>query len=253
MQHKIVFITGATSGIGATFAKKFASQGYNLIITGRREEKIKSLAHELIAKHNINVEVIIAELANDDDLELLVKKIKTTNNLEILINNAGFAKRAHFCEENFTTWENMLKVHALATMKLTHAALPGMIANQKGSIINVSSTMAYGPFPFLPPMHTIYTSTKAFINSFTETINLELKGTNIRVQALCPGLTITDFHERMGLNPKEIYQAKGIFKPMSAEKVVEISLKYLAKNKIICVPGFSNKLIKFLYALKKAF
>lgn len=242
-------ITGATSGIGAAFAKAFAAQKYDLIITGRRKEKIQAVAEELKAKYSVDVEVIIAELANAKDLEALAAKIKTIKNLEILVNNAGFASRGYFYEVDFTSHETMLKVHTLATIKLTHAVLPTMVKNKRGAIINVSSIAAFYPYP----QNAMYAATKAFLNRFTEAIKVELKGTGVRVQALCPGQTITDFHVRMGEGHEQAYKSRGLFKAMLPEKIVAVSLKCLRKNKVICVPGFNNKIIRILCFIRRLF
>ncbi|MEI8054815.1 MAG: SDR family NAD(P)-dependent oxidoreductase [bacterium] len=238
MQRQIALITGATSGIGAAFARNFASKNYDLIITGRRVNKIKALAQELQAKYNINVEVIIIELTNACDLALLIQKVKEQKNLSVLVNNAGFGSRNNFNASDITVWGNMLKVHAEAVMQLTHAALPNMLAKNSGTIINVSSILAFFPYR----KHAMYTATKAFINLFTKTIAKELKNTGIRVQALCPGLTATDFHMQMGVS-------HGFIKPMQPDVVVAKSLKHLKKNKTVCIPGFLNKLIVMLAVL----
>lgn len=252
MNKKSAFITGATSGIGAAFAKKLASQSYNLIITGRREEKINALAQGLMEKYNINVEVIIAELSNNEIIDALAKKIQDTNNLEILINNAGYAeKRCKFTDADIAIHENMLNVHCLATIKLVHAALPSMIANKKGSIINVSSPMGF--FPFC--MQSMYSSTKAFVALFTESLNLELKGTGVRVQALSPGITYSDLHGKLGIDEKKKAGSSAWLwqSPMYPETVVEKSLKCLEKNKAICIPGFRNKIVTIFHSLKRFF
>ncbi|MFC1558202.1 SDR family NAD(P)-dependent oxidoreductase [candidate division KSB1 bacterium] len=240
--NKTALITGATSGIGAVFAEKFAARGYELIITGRRKDLIEKTADNIRTNYNIDVTVIIAELSDDNDIDSLVSTIKDTENLEILINNAGFGKKNNFLEEDITTHEKMLKVHCLATMKLTYAALPVMIKNKKGTIINVSSIAGLFPLPKSP----VYSATKSFINIFSESIHLELKGTGVRIQALCPGMTRTDFHTRIGLEESEVYKDKGLRKAMSAEEVVEESLKCLKKNKVICIPGSNNKFISIL-------
>ncbi len=251
MNRKAAVITGATSGIGAAFAKKFASQNYNLIITGRREEKIKAFAHKLMEKYNVTVEVIIVELSDHNALNMLVKKIQDMKNLDILVNNAGFTKRSKFSEENISAHEDIITTHCIATMKLTYAALPNMIANRKGAIINVSSIMGFFPF-YMQPM---YTATKAFVGIFTESLNLELKGTGVKAQALCPGLTYSDLHEKLGLDVEKLAQKKVWLwrPPMKPEAVVKKSLKCLEKNKVLCIPGVTNKLITILYNLKRFF
>jgi uncharacterized protein len=252
MNKKLAMITGATSGIGAAFAKKFASQNYDLIITGRREEKIKAFAHELMKKYNINVEVIIAELSKNDVIEVLVKKIHNTKNLEILVNNAGYAqKRCKFTDADIITHENMLSTHCLATMKFVHAALPHMLVNKKGVIINVSSPMGFFPFG----MQVMYASTKAFISLFTESLNLELKGTGVKTQALSPGVTYSDLHGKIGIDEKKKARSSAWLwqLPMLSENVVEKSLKCLKKNKALCIPGFRNKIVTIYHNLKRFF
>jgi len=241
-ERKTACITGATSGIGAAFAKKFASQGYDLIITGRRKEKIESVSKSLLGQYEINVEVIIAELPDDKELDWLADRIKGIENLEILVNNAGFAKQNLFHEEDFSIYPRMIKVHNLALIKLCHAVLPNMVSKGKGIIINVSSLGALTPFP----TNAVYSASKSFVKLFTESISLELQGTGVRVQALCPGMTRTDFHERMGFDKNTFYKDKGLMKAMTPEKVVDIFLQYLEKDQVLCVPGRNNQLSSFL-------
>jgi short-subunit dehydrogenase len=235
-------ITGATSGIGEAFARRFASDGYNLVITGRRREKIQTLAKEISDKYGINVDVEIAELSDSTTLQTLANKLGEIKNLEILVNNAGFSVKEFFHGENFSIQEKMLKVHCLATMKLTHSVLSNMIANRRGAIINVSSLSAFSPFL----TNAIYAATKRFVLMFSESLHLELKKTGVKVQALCPGITRTDFHERMGYDRKKVYKKKGLMKAMSAEEVVDISLKCLKKDRVVCIPGFHNRFITVL-------
>ena len=244
-ERKIALITGATSGIGAAFAKRFAKEGYDLIITGRRKEKIESLSKTLSSENEINVEVIISELSDDKDLDLLSEKIRKTKNLEILVNNAGFAIKNLFHEEAFSIHEMMLKVHNLALIKLCHTALPGMVSRGKGIIINISSLGAFIPFP----TNAIYSASKSFVKSFTESIHLELQGTGVKAQVLCPGMTRTDFHEKMGFDKTTVYKDKGLMKAMTPEEVVDISLQYLAKDRVLCVPGGNNKFHTFLFKI----
>lgn len=252
MTNRIALITGATSGIGEAFARKFASQNYDLIITGRREEKIKALASELVSKCNINVEIIISELSNSDAINTLVKKIQDTKNLEVLINNAGYVKpRSKFNDQDITAHDNMLIAHCQATMKFVYAALPNMISNKKGIIINVSSIMGFYPFCMQP----MYTATKAFVGIFTESLNLELKRTGVKAQALYPGVTYSDFHKKIGLdeNKKTRTVAWLWQSPMHPKRVVEDSLRCLEKNKTLCIPGFRNKVITLFHSVKRFF
>lgn len=241
-KKKTACITGATSGIGAAFAKKFAEQGFDLIITGRRKEIIESLSTNLSNEYKVNVKVIIAELSDDERLGLLTKTVKETKNIEILVNNAGFNKESYFHEEDSSTYENMIKVHNLALIRLCHCVLPNMISMGKGIIINVSSMGALTPLP----ISAVSSASKSFMKLFSESIHLELKGTGVKVQALCPGMTITDFHERLGFDKKTYYKDKGLMKAMTPEEVVEVSLQYLAKDKAICIPGRHNQILSYL-------
>jgi short-subunit dehydrogenase len=238
--NKIALITGATSGIGAVFACKLASQSYDLIITGRRVEKINALAKDLMEKYKVNVEVVITELANESDIELLMAKIRATNNLEILINNAGFTIRNLFIDETLPVYRDMLNVHAVATTNLIKAALPIMISKRSGTIINVSSIGAF----FSMPKNSVYGATKIYVNALTKTLAKELVNAGIRMQLLCPGMTRTDIWDRMGEDIDKTAKGRNfLFKVMESEEVVDISLKYLAKNRVVCIPGWRNKIL----------
>jgi len=244
--NKTALITGATSGIGAAFARKLASQNYNLIITGRRIDKINALAEELKKKYSINVEVIIAELSDEKVINDLVSKIKSLDNLEILVNNAGFGVKGVFFQSDIEPYENMVKAHILATMKFTHAALAKMLIRKQGTIINVSSVVAF--FPWMRSI--VYAATKSFINLFTEALYLDLKHSGVKIQVLCPGITDTDFFAGMGTSVNSFAHIRlKILKPMSPEMVVEKSFKYLEKNRAVCIPGWINKLAVFFGGL----
>ncbi|HQP50169.1 MAG TPA: SDR family oxidoreductase [Spirochaetota bacterium] len=236
-QKGTAVITGATSGIGAEFARRFAAEGYDLIITGRKKIIIKELADTLTRQYGISVTVLIAELSKPLDLEKVVKKIKSTKSITVLVNNAGFGTNGLFHENEVTVQEQMLAVHALAPVKLTHAAIPHMIAGGKGIIINVSSISAKLIFP----SSSMYSGTKAFLQFFTETLHLELKEHNIKVQALCPGFTRSKFHEKMGIG-KIVGKNTAFMRWMTPEQVVDRSLKALTRGKVLYVPGFLNKM-----------
>jgi len=192
-EKQIALITGAKSGIGEAYARRFAAQGYDLIITGRRKETINRISDELARICSVNVEVFIAELSNLEDVGALAQKVRNTKNLDILVNNAGFGTTRHFHNEDLEGQQNMVRVHILTPMKLTYAALPNMIARGKGAIINVASLSAFYPLP----RGATYSGTKAFMGAFSEAIHMELARTGLKVQALCPGFTRTDFHERI--------------------------------------------------------
>lgn len=231
-------ITGASRGIGEAYAYRFAQLGYNLILTGRTEDLLHDIAVRISQQYKVEVATLTVELANDQDLESLTLKIRECTDLHVLVNNAGFGSGTYFGQEAFEDVDRMIKVHVRAPLKLIHAALPGMTARGGGIIINVSSLGGKTPFP----KSSVYSATKSFIQIFSETLYLETRNSNIVVQTLCPGFTKTHFHSRLGANSAHI-EKNGFIRWMTPEEVVEISLNSLSKDKVVCVPGFWNKLL----------
>ena len=240
---KTALITGATSGIGAEYARRLAADGYNLIITGRREAKIKAFADELSQSYSSNVEVIIIELSDSLQVDEFIEKIKNRD-IRLLINNAGFGTTKFFSYEPFELYEKMIRAHILAHMKIVYAILPEMISKRAGTIINVSSAGAFLP----SPKTAVYSGTKAFLVAFTESLHMELEGTGIHVQVVCPGLTKTDMHVRLGI-PEDRVIDGGPFQWMLPQEVVECSLRCLKKKRVLCLPGRLNKVQVFLRRL----
>jgi short-subunit dehydrogenase len=201
-------------------------------LVARRKERLERLALELSG----NEEVLAADLTNEADLRRVEERIAAEPQLDILVNNAGFGTLGRFFESNLEEQDRMHKLHVTATLRLTHRALPGMVARRKGSIINVSSVAAFLHNPF----SVSYGATKAWINSFTEALCVELKGIGspVRVQALCPGFTYSEFHDTLGVDrsfiPRNLW--------MSAEEVVESSLRALERNQLIVIPGWRYRL-----------
>jgi len=238
MKNKTAIITGASSGIGKSFAYKLAEKGYDLLLIGRREELLKNICLDIEFKFQIKAQYLIIELANKKAMKVLVERILSSE-VDILVNNAGFGLRNDFLKTEESI--DMIKVHNEATVELTFSAIKSMIERKSGAIINVSSIAGF----LISPNDSMYCATKAFLISFTESLHLKLKDYNIKLQALCPGFTHTDFHEKIGYDKNN-----PVFKSfMSSDKVVEISLKYLDKGKVICVPGFKYKLGKLIVSL----
>ena len=185
MNNKLTaLITGATSGIGAEYARRLAEDGYDLIITGRREEKINALADELSEAHGSEVEVIIIEFSDAAQVDALIESIKDRD-IHILINNAGFGTTKFFHQEPLELQEKMISAHILAHTKIIYAILPRMIEKGTGVIINVSSSGAFLP----SPKTAVYSGTKAYLCAFTECLHYELESTGLQVQVVCPGLS----------------------------------------------------------------
>ena len=237
-EKKTAIITGATSGIGAAYATCFAERGYDLIITGRRRNIIESVAGEIENKFGVKVNVVIAELSDERDVDLLVEQIKKVCPVDILVNNAGFTTKAFYHQEDIVEQEKMVLVHVIAMMKLTHAVLPGMIERKTGTIINVASLHAVTPMS----LSTTYSSAKAFMKNFSMCLHCELSVHGIKVQCMLPGFTRTDIGRGIGVN-MNVMKDKPARKWMRPEEVVHASLRELKKkNSVLCIPGAGNKI-----------
>ncbi len=227
----LALVTGASAGIGATFARRLARDGYRLILVARRRDRLDALATELGG-----AEILDADLTNVEELEQVEDRIAAATDLELLVNNAGFGTRGRFFEIPLDSQDQMHRLHVMATMRLTHAALKGMTARAKGGVINVSSVAGFGQ----SPGSVSYYATKAWMNSFTKGVYLELKAVRspVRVQALCPGFTLSEFHDVVEIDRKSIPS----WMWMRAEDVVDASLRGLAAGKLFVVPGAIYKL-----------
>ena len=234
-QGKTAIITGATSGIGAAFAREFAAWGCNLFLTGRRKEKIKALANELATKYDVEVAISVVELSDERQVDRLIAEIGEIPVITALVNNAGFGKAGLFTG-NQDSHHAMLMVHVLAAMRLISAVAPRMVDSHDGLIINVSSVAAYFPLPG----STTYSSTKRYLLTFSESLHMELASYGIRVQALCPGMTKTDFHMRMGEDGKRI-EKRYVLGWMKPEKVAKLSLRHISSPRVVYIPGLVNK------------
>ena len=232
MEKRVALITGASAGIGATFARRLARDGFALILVARRADRLDALARELGG-----AETIAVDLTADEGLVRVEQRIASEPRLELLVNNAGFGTKGRFHQTPLAGQDAMYRLHVIATMRLARAALTAMIPRGHGGVINVSSVAAFGQ----SPGNVSYCSTKAWINSFTEGLDLELKsaGSPVRVQALCPGFTITEFHDAMGMSRDGIPG----WLWMRAEDVVDASLRGLERGKVFVVPGAVYKII----------
>lgn len=225
-------ITGASSGIGEAYARRLAADGYDLTLVARREERLRALADELSTAHGIEADVLTADLAREEDIIRVAAAIRGMSNLTLLINNAGFGTRGTFTEVPMERHLDMIRVHDTASVVLSWAAVPQMVARGGGAILNVSSIASFFP----SGGSVTYTASKVFLNNFSEALASELHGTGVKVQALCPGFTYSEFHETpeyagfdRGQIPEPLW--------MSAGQVVEESLAALPGDRVIVVPG----------------
>ena len=231
-------VTGASTGLGAVFATALASQQYDLTIVARNRERLEALAERLRQSHGIAVEVLVADLTQAVALRTVEERVAQDQALELLVNNAGFGTTGPFATLAPDQEEAEILLNIVALVRLTRAALPGMIARGRGAIINVSSMAAFMPGPY----DATYGATKAFVNSFTEALHEELRGTRVRLQALCPGFTHTEFQQRAGIDASTI--PAGLW--MTPEAVVEASLAALRRGQLVYVPGLVNRLLRLL-------
>lgn len=233
----VAMVTGASSGIGAAFARRLASEGYNLILVARREERLRSLADDLKRQYAVDAEILVADLALSADVDRIVQRAEQCDTLRVLINNAGFGRFGHFVHVPIEKHLAMISVHVLASVRLCRAALPSMIARGRGTIINVSSIAAFMP----RPGNVTYNATKMYLKTFTEALHAELVDTGVQVQVLFPGLTSTEFFERPEIGTERVNVPSFLW--MTSEEVVEESLRYLSDGKVICVPGLKNRIL----------
>ncbi len=237
----LALVTGASSGIGQAFARRLASEGYDLVIVGRRRDRLEALAAEL---SGVKVEPLMADLATDVGVEQ-VAEVCVRETLTLLINNAGVAHYMPFIQLPIALASELLHVKVVAPTMLARAAAPGMVARGHGAIINVSGMLAFsGPAPIdkVPLRRAVYTATLAHIVALSQTLSEELKPHGLRVQALCPGIVETEFHERQGLNLSGVAR-------MSADDVVKASLRGLALGEVVCAPGVErSELLEAVFA-----
>ncbi len=225
-------ITGASSGIGATFARKLAPS-YDLLLIARRLDRLEELARELSSQYGTRTECIKADLTDEHDLAAAAKKLAEEQRLELLVNNAGFGKEGRFWEADLESQEKMHQLHVMATVRLTHAALGNMVPRDRGAVVNVASVAA-----FIRTARTAsYCATKSWMAMFTEALYLELRdmGSHVQAQALCPGFTYSEFHDRL-VTSRQKLAPPGFW--LTAEQVVEGSLDGLRKGKLYVIPGW---------------
>ncbi len=237
MNKTTVAITGASSGIGEAFARKLAP-GHNLLLVARRRDRLEALADEFSNKFGTHTTVVDADLTKEGDLRVLAERLESEPQLGLLVNNAGFGTKGRFWETELASQEQMHKLHVLATLNLTHAALRNMVRNDFGGIVNVASVSSF----LRSPGTTSYSATKAWMTAFTEGLYIELRGVraNVTVQALCPGFTYSEFHSAMGADR---YRVAGPGWWLTAEEIVDASIEGLRKRKLFVIPGWRYKLL----------
>lgn len=236
MARPTALITGASAGIGWEFAGLLAGEGYDLIVTARRADRLADLAQEIGDRHDAKVYVIAADLSEADAPDSLCNEITGSGHeVDLLVNNAGFGGVGRFEILNQTRQREMVEVNVTALTRLAGLLLPGMMARGRGGIINVASTAAFQAGPFM----AVYYASKAYVLSFSEALSEECRGTGVTVTCLCPGVTDTEFFAAAGFGEKPLYRLA----MMDAARVARSGYEGWRAGRTIVLPGLRNRLL----------
>ena len=234
--HKsTALITGGSVGIGLELAKQFASHGHDLILVARSRDALEAAAGTLEGKHGIKVTTFSFDLAEPDSPQKLFDAVVAEGlNVDILVNNAGFGHGGEFVETDLQRELDMIQVNVAALVHLTKLFLQPMVLRRSGRILNVASTAAFQP----GPLHSIYFASKAFVLSFSQAIDEELRHTGVSVTCLCPGATATEFAERAGIGNTRLFTLTGV---ATAEEVARYGYSATMRGERVALPGIKNK------------
>ena len=227
-------VTGATSGIGESFTRLLASNNYNLVLVARDLDRLNERAASLQEKYEIETLVLQADLSTDEGCSLIESYI-AEHEIDVLINNAGFGINKAFTASDLAAEENLLAVLVRTPMRLMHVALPGMKARDKGIVINVSSVAGF-------IAGGTYSASKSYLTVLSESLNTELGDSHVKVSALCPGFTRTEFHQRGRMSMKGL----PAFMWLNADELVAKAWSDALKGKAVCVPGWQYQLLTFI-------
>jgi short-subunit dehydrogenase len=238
-ERPVALVTGASAGIGKVFAQRLAASGHDLLLIARDGVRLQQIADELSLQYGINAEAMAADLARDEGMRSVAIRIAQMDRLDFLVNNAGFGSKGKLVNRPVAEQATMLELHVMAPMLLTRAALPRMLERKSGTIINVASVASF----IYSAGNVNYCATKAYLRVFTEGLATELIGTGVKVQALCPGFTRTEFHDRAAIDMKS---TPG-FLWLDAKRVVDDSLAQAARGgQTVCIPSARYKFIVLL-------
>lgn len=234
---RTALVTGASSGIGTAFVHALATRGMNVVLVARSADRLRQIADEIAAKHGVRAEVVGADLSVASAAEAVRLDVEQRGlAVDLLVNNAGFATHGHFDKISAQRDHDEIMVNIAAVVGLTHAFVPGMLTRGGGAVINVASTAAFQPLPFM----AVYAASKSFLVSFSYALAEEFRDRNIRVLALCPGPTATNFFEAAAAKEAAVGRLR------SADQVVATGLRALEKGRTFVVDGTGNAVTGFL-------
>jgi len=229
-------VTGATAGIGAAFARRLAADGFDLVLLARDTARLEQAAAHYGAAHGVEVEILSADLTTEDGLAAAEER--AGRQVDLLVNNAGFGQRGDFLGTELSEELAMLRVHCEAVLRLTRAALPGMVKRGRGGVVNVASVAAFFP-------RGTYSASKAWVVTFSESVRQEVSGSGTHVMALCPGWVRTEFHERSGMNVDGIPDSLWL----DADALVDTAIRDFRRGVPVSVPDARYKAIAGLARL----
>lgn len=225
-------VTGASSGIGAVYADRLARRGFDLILVARNRKRLEALAAKLVRETGRKVEVLPADLMSRKDIAQVEATLRTRSDITMLVNNAGVGAAAPLLASDVDKMEEMIALNVSVLTRLTYAAVPGFVARGAGTLVNIASIVAISP----ETLNGVYGGSKAFVLALSQSLQHELKGKGVRVQAVLPGATVTEFWEVAGL-PME-HLPSGIL--MSADDMVDASLAGLDQGEQVTIPALPD-------------
>jgi uncharacterized protein len=235
LNRSTALITGASSGIGAAFVRRLAADGHALVLVARDADRLRQLADELSAEYGSPVEVMAADLADPVQLARVEARLSDPERpVDMLVNNAGLSLGRRFLRTTIEEQEKLLDVLVRAVQRLTYAALRGMVDRGRGAVVNVSSVASYVP-------RSTYGAAKAWVTSFSEALAVEMRGTGVRVMAVLPGYTRTEFHQRAGIGA----HGPGMLW-LSADRVADEALRDLKRGRILSIPSKRYRILATL-------
>ena len=232
---RTALITGASSGLGAAFAQRLAAEGHDLVLVARDEERLAAMAADLSGRHGVSATQLLADLSTDDGCAVVERRL--AEQVDVLVNNAGYSLNRSFVMSTVEAETRLLLVNVHAVMRLALAVLPGMIQRGRGDVINVSSVAG---FAAVMPGST-YSASKAWVTNFSESVAQSVRRDGVRVMALCPGYTHTEFHARAGIDMSKTPE----WMWLQADRVVAEALRDLRRGKVVSVPDWKYKVAVF--------
>ncbi|TVR51932.1 MAG: SDR family oxidoreductase [Spirochaetaceae bacterium] len=238
MRQGTALVTGASSGIGAEIAEILAGRGYDLIVTARRKDRLEELARSITNTHGVTVRTVVGDLSDSSSLGNTVSEL-TSERVDILVNNAGFGLHGRVAEADPERLSAMIELNVNALTRLTRAVLPGMIERRQGRILQIASVAAFQPGPLM----AAYYASKAYVLSFSEALAVELEGSGVVVTTICPGPTVTEFHEVAGNTAAAYFSGKKI---PNGRDLAAYSVERLFRASHVAIHGARYKFLVFV-------